>query len=201
MLNAQALYQGLTDMQVKLDRLQAVQPEVGRITREMAPAIALNHELQATKAQLLEVRDAQELVSPPSAHLNSTTEHVDLTTTIGPPSGSTSVFDRRGRKSKSEWQAYAAPQDEGTYPAVSVGTVGALGPLEAGTQPSMLTGVCRQAPWSKVALASPPCAVCMPAPSSPVTTQSMDNDIDVGLGWRTSDGIRHPSAGFPPRDN
>ena len=114
-------------------------------------------------------------MSPPSAHLNSTTEHVHLTTAIRLPSGSNSVFDRRGRKSKSEWQAYAAPQDEGTYPAVSVGTeVGAVGPQEPGTQPSMLTAVGRQALWWGVELGGPcpPKTLCMPATSCPVTTMT-----------------------------
>ena len=149
-LNGQALHEGLTD-------------------------ITMNHKLQATRAQVLDVRDAQELVSPPSAHVNSTTEHVHLTTAISLPSGSNSVFDRRGRKSKSEWQAYAAPQDEGTYPAVSAGTeVGALGPLEPGTQASVMTAVGRQALWWGAELVSPcpPKTLCMPATSCPVTTMA-----------------------------
>ena len=150
---AQAFHRGLADMQVTLARLReaqdvdcvtnmqetlAMQSEVDRITRAMEPAIAMNqatiadiHELRAERAQLLSGPDTPELASPPSAHLNSTTELVGLETN--------------------------APS-------------------------SMLTGVDRQAPS---ALASPPWSLLMPARSSPVTTQSIDNDIGVGLSRRT----------------
>ena len=104
----QALQQGLADMQVTLARLReaqdvdcvtnmqetlAMQSEVDRITREMAPAIAMDqelqelqaavasiHELRAENAQVLGVPDTPELALPPSAHLNSTTELVGLET-------------------------------------------------------------------------------------------------------------------------
>ena len=52
MLDAQALRQGLADMQVTLDRLQIVQPDVDHITPEIAAAIDQAAEFQATIAQL-----------------------------------------------------------------------------------------------------------------------------------------------------
>ena len=57
--------------------------------------------------------------------------------------------------------------------------------LEPNAPSSMLAGVGPQSPWLGSALASPPCCFLMPARSSPVTTQSIDNDIEVGLGRRT----------------
>lgn len=154
---AQAFHQGLVDMQVTLARIReaqdvdcvtnmqetlAMQSEVDRITREIAvdqqlqAAIARSHELRAARAQLVGVPDTPQLASPPSAHLNSTTELVGL---------------------------------------------------EADAPSSMLTGVGRQAPLSGSgsALANLPWSLLMPARSSPVTTQSVDNDIGVGLGRRT----------------
>ena len=77
---------------------------------------------------------AHELVAPPAAHLNSTTEHMD------------------------PWVV-----------------------LDLNSPPRLATEG-RQAPWSGSALASPPWALAVPAPNSPVTTQSVDNNIDVGLG-------------------
>ena len=157
---AQALQQGLADMQVTLARLReaqdvdcvtnmqetlAMQSEVDRITREMAPAIAMDqelqelqaavasiHELRAENARVLGVPDTPELALPPSAHLNSTTE---------------------------------------------LAIVG----LETNAPSSMLTGVRRQAPWSGSAMASPPWSLLMPACSSPATTQSINNGGHIRL--------------------
>ena len=221
-LDSQALRQGLAAMQAILDRLQVVQPDGDHITPEMAAAIDQAAEFQATIARLQGVQPGSkrlgdgvssaieqaqvlqetcEVASPPAGRLNSTTEHENLGGTVSPPSSSTGMEDTQpvaqratGRKSKSEWQTYGQGD-----PAASVDTaMGTVGPLSAAAPPSMLTGVGRQAPWSGAALVSPPWAVRMPAPSSPVTTNSIDNDIDVGLGRRTSDEIRHPSVLFPP---
>ena len=52
--------------------------------------------------------------------------------------------------------------------------------------PASLTAVGRQAPWSGAALAAPPWALVLPAPSSLVTSQSVDNDIGLCLGRRAS---------------
>ena len=186
----------------------------GPALHEAVTDVTMNQKLQATRAQVLHVQDAQELASPPSAHVNrkaptekppwpspaylgwldgdqvfgSQDAAAELiqrvtkawlarkgATTISLPSGSSSVFHRRGRKSKSEWQAYGAPHDEGTYPAMSVGTeVGAVRPQELGTQPSTLTTVGRQALWwgAEVGGPCPPKTLCLPATSCPVTTMA-----------------------------
>ena len=113
----------------------------------------------------------------PAAHLNSTTEHVGLVDAAGPLSGLTGVVETQpvaqqitGLKENSTWQT--SEQDEvGSPPAVSLDSAPeGVGLLDATVPPSSLTGVGRQAPWSGVALASPPWTVCMPAANSPVTT-------------------------------
>ena len=43
--------------------------------------------------------------------------------------------------------------------------------------PASLTSVGRQAPWSGAALAAPPWALVLPAPTSPVTSQAVTNDV------------------------
>ena len=122
----------------------AVQPEIDRITQAMLPAIAMDIELQAAVAglhdsqtdrtQLIKEPGTLELATPPSVHLNSTTELVGL---------------------------------EPSSPASSLAEVGPHFPRSSFDEQGL--------PWP----------LPMPALSSTVTTQSIDNDIGVGLGRHT----------------
>ena len=156
---ARDFYQKLANMQVILANLHkvrdvdcvatmqetlAMQPEIDRITQAMLTATTMDIELQAAVAgfrdsqtertQLIKEISTRELATPPSAHLNSTTELVGLE-----PSSSASSL------------AEVGPQ----FPRSSFDEQGLPWPLP------------------------------MPALSSPVTTQSIDNDIEVGLGRHT----------------
>ena len=121
-----------------------MQPEIDRITQAFQTADTMDTELQAAVAgfrdsqaerkRLIKELDTRELATPPSVHLNSTTELVGL---------------------------------EPGSPASSLAEVGPQFPRSSFDEQGL--------PWPLPLLAL----------SSPVTTQSIDNNIEVGLGRHT----------------
>ena len=75
-----------------------------------------------------------------------------------------------GRKDTGWWQPSEQAEVVSPPAAHLNGTTESVGLVDATVPLSSLTGVSRQAPWSGVALVSPPRTVRMPAASSPVTT-------------------------------